>query len=124
MPNDEWSVEYYVEDSGHVPVDAFLDELDQKTLARFLWSIEQLRVRNLQARYPLARPVEGKIWELREESNTNIYRILYFFFTGRRIVLLHGFAKKTEKLPRRELETAQRRLARFLEREGGGSSNG
>jgi hypothetical protein len=37
--------------------------------------------------------IEGKIWELREESGTNIYRILYFFASGRRIVLLHGFAK-------------------------------
>lgn len=124
MLNDQWAVEFYVEDSGHVPVDAFLGELDAKTHARFLWSIEQLRVRNVSARYPLARQAEGKIWELREESNTNIYRILYFFFTGRRIVLLHGFTKKSQKLPRQELEIAQRRLARFLEREGGGSSNG
>ncbi len=49
----------------------------------------------------------------------NIYRILYFFYTGRRIVLLHGFGKKTEKLPRQELALACSRLAHFLEREGG-----
>ena len=35
------------------------------------------------------------------------------------IVLLHGFAKKSQKLPRRELDAALRRLARFEEREGG-----
>jgi phage-related protein len=96
-----------------------LKGLDQRTYARFLWSLEQLEQRNIQAREPLVRHVEGKIWELREESNTNIYRILYFFYTGRRIVLLHGFGKKTEKLPRQELALACSRLARFLEREGG-----
>lgn len=35
----------------------------------------------------------------------------------RRIVLLHGLQKKTPRLPRRELEVAQRRVARFEERE-------
>jgi phage-related protein len=94
-------------------------ELDERTYVRFQWSLAQLRERNVRAREPLARHVEGKVWELWEESNTNIYRILYFFFTDRRIVLLHGFAKKTQKLPRRELDVALSRLARFVEREGG-----
>lgn len=32
---------------------------------------------------------------------------------------LHGFQKKTQKTPRREIEIALKRLASFLEREGG-----
>jgi phage-related protein len=76
-------------------------------------------VRNLQARPPLVRHVDGKLWELREESQTNIFRVLYFFYTGRRIILLHGFVKKTQRLPRNEIETALRRLTHFEEREGG-----
>ena len=92
--------------------------LDAQSRARFIASIEQLRLRNVQAREPLVRHLEGKIWELREESKTNIYRLLYFFYTGRRIVFLHGFQKKTRKTPRREIEIAQRRLTSFLQREG------
>jgi phage-related protein len=76
-------------------------------------------VRNVQAREPLVRHLEGRLWELREESQTNIYRLLYFFFTGRRIVFLHGFQKKTRKTPRREIELAERRLAHFIQRQGG-----
>jgi len=114
----EWTIEYYVDESGHVPVQDFLGSLDKETYARFLWSLEQVRVRNIRAREPLVRHLEGKIWEIREESNTNIYRILYFFFSGRRIVLLHGFVKKTQKLPRRELDIALKRLTLFMEREG------
>lgn len=109
--------EYYVDESGHIPVRDFLASLDKETYARFLWSLEQVRVRNVRAREPLVRHLEGKIWEIREESNTNIYRILYFFFSGKRIVLLHGFIKKTQKLPSKELDTAFRRLALFMERE-------
>ncbi|NWG15281.1 MAG: type II toxin-antitoxin system RelE/ParE family toxin, partial [Chloroflexi bacterium] len=35
---------------------------------------------------------------------------MYFFFTGRWIVFLHGFQKKTPKTPRREIEIAEKRV--------------
>jgi phage-related protein len=115
----EWSVVFYVEESGRRPVNDFLNGLDARTQARFLRSIEQLRLRNVQAREPLVRHLEDKLWELREESQTNIYRLIYFFFTARRIVFLHGFQKKTQKTPRREIELAQLRLDHFTSREEG-----
>ena len=115
---DEWTIEFYAEENGYAPVLDFLEGLDKKTKARFQWYIEQIRVLNVQAREPLVKHGEGKIWEIREESNTNIYRILYFFYTGKRIVLLHGFAKKTSKLPRRELDIALKRLADYVKRKG------
>ena len=115
----DWSVEFYVDDRGDSPVEAFIEGLDLKTQARFDWSIEQLRIRNVAAREPLVRKLDGKLWELREESQTNIYRVIYCFFSGRRIILLHGFQKKTQRMPRGEIEIAERRLERFLERESG-----
>lgn len=118
QPSPEWAVEFYLDARSSSPVEEFLDSLDSKTRARFRWSLEQLRLRNIQAREPLVRHVEGDLWELREESRSNIYRIIYFFFTGRRIVLLHGFQKKTQRMPARELEVARRRHADFLERIG------
>src|SRR5690349_5849559 len=102
MAGEEWSVVFYVEDNGSRPIREFLVSLDRKTQARFDWSIEQLRVRNTHAGEPLVRHLEGKIWELRRESDTNIYRLLYAFLSGRRILFLHGFQKKTQKTPRRE----------------------
>jgi phage-related protein len=59
------------------------------------------------------------LWELREESRTNIYRVVYFFFSGRRIVLLHGFQKKSQRTPRGEFETARQRHSAFLAQEEG-----
>ena len=121
QPPDEWSIVFYVEDTGASPVEEFLASVDPTTQRRFRWSIEQLRVRNVSAGMPLVRHLEGRLWELREESRTNIYRLIYFFFTGRQIVFLHGFQKKTQRTPSGEIETAQRRLRHFLEREGGES---
>ena len=45
---------------------------------------------------------------------------LYAFLSGRRILILHGFQKKTQKTPRAELDMAHRRLAEVLAEEGGG----
>lgn len=115
----EWSAELFQEDDGTSPVEGFLDSLDTKTRARFQWSMEQLRARKIGAREPLVRHLEGEPWELRVESRTNIYRVVYFCYTGRRIVFLHGFQGKTQKTPRGELEIARSRHRRFVAREEG-----
>jgi phage-related protein len=97
----------------------FLQSLDDEARASIGWAIEQLRVRNVRAGMPLVRHVEGDLWELRRESRTNIYRLMYFFFRGRRIVFVHGFQKRTQQTPRREIEIARVRYRAFIEREGG-----
>jgi len=119
MTADQWTIVFYLDESGGSPVGEFLGRLDPKTQARFIRSIELLVLRNVQASEPLVRHLEGKIWELRQESQTSTYRLLYFFASGRRVVFLHGFQKKTQKTPRREIEVAQRRLAIFMSQEEG-----
>ncbi len=115
--SQEWTIVFYADANGNSPPKDFYESLDKATYARFLRSIEQLRVRNVSAREPLVKHIEGKLWELRQTSNDNIYRLMYFFFTGRKIVFVHGFQKKTQKTPRGEIEIAQRRMADFLKRQ-------
>src|SRR5258708_4453836 len=117
LDDNECIVVFFVDERGSSPIREFLQSLDLKTQARFVWSIEQLRVRNVRAQEPLVRHLEGKLWELREESSTNIYRLLYFFFSGRRIVFVHGFQKKTQKTPRHEIEIALQRLDSFTKQQ-------
>lgn len=62
-------------------------------------------------REPDAKQVEDKLWELRMSGRDRIARSLYVARSGRRVVILRTFIKKTQKLPRREIETALRRLA-------------
>src|SRR5437588_4912805 len=119
VDDNGWIVVFFVDEKGSSPIREFLQSLDLKTQARFAWSIEQLRIRNVRAQEPLVRHLDGKLWELREESSTNIYRLLYFFFSGRRIVFVHGFQKKTQKTPRHEIEIALQRLDLYIKREGG-----
>ena len=63
MEMQEWLVVFYTEESGANPVRTFLAGLDAKTQARFIRSIEQLRVRNTQAGEPLVRHLGGKLYK-------------------------------------------------------------
>ena len=57
------------------------------------------------------------MYEIRVDKSTNIYRIFYFVYTGRRFILLHGFQKKTQKTPKREIEIAEKRRKEFIAQE-------
>ena len=115
----EWSVEFYETADGKSPVAEFLSSFDDKTQARFIWSIDQLRLLNVRAREPLVKHLEGKLWELRRASDGDIYRLLYFFFSGRKIVIVHGFQKKSQKTPRKEIELAYKRMNDYITRNRG-----
>lgn len=110
---DEWKVVFY-QDGRSSPVEGFIRALDAKRQARLILRIEQLRQRNVRAQEPLVKHIRGKIWELRDQNYGDAYRVLYFTVTGKRIVLLHAFQKKTNRTPSREIETAERRMAAWL----------
>ena len=58
---------------------------------------------------PYIKHLEGRIWEMRLRGRDGIARALYVTATGKRLVILRVFTKKTQKTPRREIELARRR---------------
>lgn len=58
---------------------------------------------------PHVRPIEGKLWEIRASGRDGIARALDATVTGRRIVSLHVFVKKTLRTPCNEIDTAKER---------------
>jgi phage-related protein len=58
-----------------------------------------------------------RLVELRVRAPEGIARAFYCAVVGQRIVMLHVFIKKSPKTPRREMETAKRRLREVLHRE-------
>ena len=58
---------------------------------------------------PVCRSVGGGIYEVRTELTQNrIARVLFYVDKHSRMVLLHGFIKKTRKTPSEDLELARR----------------
>ena len=61
-------------------------------------------------RAPHVKHLDGKLWELRAKAAEGIARGLYVTVTGRRVVVLHVFEKKTEKTPARAMALARERM--------------
>ena len=58
---------------------------------------------------PYIKHIEDRLWEMRLRGRGGIARSLYVTASGRRVVILRSFVKKTQKTPRREIELALRR---------------
>ncbi len=98
---------FFVTAAGNEPVREWLKELDVE-VRREVGSDIQLA----QWRWPVGKPLvdgfgEG-LFEVRTSFDDDIYRVL-FCLDGSAMVLLHGFKKKPQKTPRRDLELARRR---------------
>lgn len=79
--------------------------------ARFLRIAEMLEdFGPQQVGLPHARPLEGKLWEMRMQGRDGIARAVYAAVQGRRLLVLHVFVKKTQTTPRAAIETARKRL--------------
>lgn len=53
--------------------------------------------------------LEDRLWELRMTGRDGIARAIYVTAQGRRVVIVRGFVKKTQKTPMRELALARER---------------
>ena len=59
---------------------------------------------------PHTRALGDGLFEIRAKAEEGIGRAFFCTLVGRRIVILHGFIKKTDKTPKRELTIARNRL--------------
>jgi phage-related protein len=65
--------------------------------------------------FPHSSQIEGEFRELRCHVGAELYRVLYRR-SERLIVLLHGFRKKTKKVPEAEIRVARDRWEDFKNR--------
>jgi len=114
-----WEVEFYIDRNGKELMAEFMNNLPISTRAKIVRLIDLLAEQGVLLKEPYTRQIRGKIRELRIKDHLGHVRILYFTITGKRFVLLHGFLKKTDKTPEREIETAEKRMKDFIERYGG-----
>ncbi len=111
----EYEVLLYETREGRCPTQEFLDELTPKVRGKVAKWLELLEREGPRLPRPYADVVRGKIRELRVSFGGLHHRCLYFFH-GKRIVITHGFVKKTAAIPEEELIRAQRWMTDFEER--------
>ncbi len=86
-------------DSGREPARDWLKGLSRENLRSIGEDIKTLQY-GWPVGMPLARKMADDLWELRSNISSGIART-FFTVYDRKIVLLHGFVKRREKLRRR-----------------------
>jgi phage-related protein len=112
-------VRFYQADSGQTPVREFLDSLPGKAAQKVLWVLMLAEdLDTLPTTYFKKLAGSNDIWECRTQFGSNEYRILCFHAGGSVLVLTHGFVKKTQKTPAKEIERAETSKRDYLRRHG------
>ena len=101
-------VAFFCSETGREPVREWLKELaadDRKAIG------EDIKL--VQFRWPLGMPLveklDANLWEVRSRLQDGRIACACFTVRAGKMVLLHGFMKKTQKMPLQELELARRR---------------
>lgn len=110
----EIPIRFYVSESGRSPVLDWLRGLDKAD--RHNIGLDLMRV---QFGWPIGRPLVGSLkdglWEVRSAlPSQRIARVILCFHDGR-LVVLHGFIKKTQKIPADDLALARQRMKEVTE---------
>jgi len=100
---------FYRTEAGGEPVREWLKSLpspeDRKRIGEDIKTVEF----GWPVGMPVCRSVGSGIYEVRSDLTQNrIARVLFYFDKNVRMVLLHGFIKKTQKTPEEDLELARR----------------
>ncbi len=109
---------FYRDPAGHEPVREFIDGLDEDEQAGLDNQIDRLNLLSDELPhlpFPHSSQVDGELRELRCHYGRDLYRVLYRR-SERLIVLLHVFAKRSAKIPERDIQIARERWDDFKAR--------
>ena len=105
-------VSFFLTKSGKEPVRDWLRSLEKEErkiigedikLVQFRWPLGM----------PLVRKMEANLWEVRSKfTSGNISRV-FFTVKGSQMILLHGFIKKSQKTPQKEIDLARTRMRQW-----------
>jgi phage-related protein len=107
-------VHFYAEISGNEPVREWILQLDGKDgkiigqdilTVQYSWPIVM----------PLVKPLGQGLWEVRSNLDNRIARTVFIIQTGK-MILLHGFIKKTQKVSAQDIEIAEKRSREYKRR--------
>lgn len=96
----------------------YLDSLSDKDDAKLLAVINNIEEQGLAIaeRQKWVKKLESNLYEIRSKRSSNIQRTIYFHGENNKYVITHGFTKKTQKIPKSELEKELRRRGLYERR--------
>lgn len=90
-------------------VKLFLDKLDEKSRQKIIYTIWKASSKNDKE---LFKKLQDEIWEFRTKYNKTYFRLFAFWDKTKKedtvVISTHGLIKKTDKIPKSEIEKATR----------------
>lgn len=106
----KYKIDYYATSSGKIPVQEFIDDLPETAKSRVYNTLELLAEFGHLLRMPHTKKVVGTpLWELRILGKASV-RTFYITRINQSFLLLHGFTKRKQKTPKKEIQIAITRL--------------
>ncbi|HUX40384.1 MAG TPA: type II toxin-antitoxin system RelE/ParE family toxin [Rectinemataceae bacterium] len=99
-------LKFYRTAAGKCLIEEFLEELDDRTLAKVVAVFKLIETQEMVPATYFRKLTDYKLWEARVGIGGQIYRFLGFWDKGALIILTHGFEKKTQKTPEKEIRKA------------------
>jgi len=110
------NVRFFKSGSGAEPVKNWLkslDKNDRKLVGEDIKTVEF----GWPLGMPLVKKLDVSLWEVRSNlSNGSISRVI-FTLAKSKMVLLHGFIKKSQKTPKPDIELAKKRMKQLMREE-------
>lgn len=100
-----WTVTFYSE-----KVETETLELPAGILANLLHILELVEEFGSALGRPHTAPLGKGLFEIRAKGSEGISRSLFCTVKGQEIVILHTFIKKTQKVPKKEMDKARKRM--------------
>ena len=108
---------FYRFENGKCPVEDYLESLTNKQVEKVFFVldvIEQLEI--IPKKFFKKLQSTDEIWEVRVQHGNNIFRLLGFFDDNDFVILNHGFTKKSQKTPKKEIKIAEQRKKDYFHR--------
>ena len=106
-----WSIVFYKDHRGKCPPLEFIEELPAMEQAKIRNALRLLQEFGTNLSMPHAKPIQGKLWELRPGG----IRLFYFAYIEQQFVILHGYRKQSQKAPGGEIAIALRRKQELMD---------
>ena len=105
-----WNIEYFNSD-----VEDKILALPDGLQARYFKLTDMMLIHGSNLGLPHTKSLSDGLFELRLKNKEGIGRVFYCTKVGKNIVILHSFVKKSQKIPKKEIDVARKRLKEVKE---------
>jgi phage-related protein len=108
-------IKFFRLETGKCPVEEFFNSLTNKQFEKIAFVLDLIEQIDIVPRKYFKKLIGTEdIWEVRVRHGNNIFRILGFFDGKDLVVLNHAFAKKSQKIPQKEIAVAEKRKNNYF----------